>query len=157
MNDSNILLAKHLSRHFHKDQKYGEHDYFDYHIVGVLKTLYRVSKEQPTEEMVIVVLLHDVLEDTECSTETIENIFGDLVLEQVHCLTKSEYLSKDDYIERIVRHRTARIVKYADSVFNYEECLKVGDLKRAEKYKYNLNVLYSKELIKDESKATTIL
>lgn len=149
MDEGKILLAKQLSRHFHRGQKYGEHDYYEYHIIGVLKTLYRVSKEHPTEEMVIVALLHDVLEDTECSTETIENIFGTLVLEQVYYLTKSEHLSKDDYIERIVRHRTARIVKYADSVFNYEECLKVGDFKRAEKYKHNLDVLYSAELVKE--------
>ena len=150
MNDSNILLAKHLSRHFHKGQKYGEHDYFEYHIFGVLKTLYQVSKEHTTEEMVIVALLHDVLEDTECTWDTIENIFGESVLRSVAILTKVEFLSPDDYIERIIRHKTPRLVKYADSLFNYNECIKDGNLKRAKKYKHNLDVLYSKELIKNE-------
>ena len=150
MNDSNILLAKHLSRHFHKGQKYGEHDYFEYHIFGVLKTLYQVSKEHTTEEMVIVALLHDVLEDTECTRDTIENIFGESVLRSVAILTKVEFLSPDDYIERIIRHKTPRLVKYADSLFNYNECIKDGNLKRAKKYKHNLDVLYSKELIKNE-------
>ena len=29
-----IELAKQLSKYFHKDQKYGEHDYYTYHISG---------------------------------------------------------------------------------------------------------------------------
>ena len=149
MDDGNILLAKQLSRHFHKGQKYGEHDYFDYHILGVLKTLYRVSKEHPTEEMVIIALLHDVLEDTECSEETIENTFGENILKSVAILTKTKFLSPDDYIERIIRHKTPRLVKYADSLFNYNECIKDGNHKRAKKYKYNLDVLYSEELVKE--------
>ena len=93
-----IELAKQLSKHFHKGQKYGGHDYHEYHILGVVKTLHLITKEPPTEEMIIVALLHDVLEDTECSTETIENIFGIFVLEQIYYLTKAKYLSKDDYI-----------------------------------------------------------
>jgi hypothetical protein len=27
-----IELAKQLSKHFHKGQKYGKHDYYEYHI-----------------------------------------------------------------------------------------------------------------------------
>lgn len=150
MDECKILLAKQLSRHFHKGQKYGEHDYFEYHIVGVLKTLYRVSKEHPTEEMVIVALLHDVLEDTECTCFTIENIFGENILKPISILTKTKFLSPDDYIERIIRHKTPRLVKYVDSLFNYDECIKDGNFKRAEKYKHNLDVLYSKELFKND-------
>ena len=102
MNYDNILLAKHLSRHFHKDQKYGEHDYFDYHITGVLNTLYQVSKEYPTEEMVIVALLHDVLEDTECTWETVQNIFGCYVAEYVNCLSYFKGYDKDQYLKDVM-------------------------------------------------------
>lgn len=150
MDEGKILLAKQLSRHFHKGQKYGEHDYFEYHIIGVLKTLYRVSKEHPTDEMTIVALLHDILEDTDCSIETIENIFGESVLKSVGILTKTKFPSLDDYIERIIRHKTPRLVKYADSLFNYNESIKDGNFKRAKKYKHNLDVLYSKELFKND-------
>lgn len=142
-----IELAKQLSKHFHKGQKYGEYDYFEHHILGVIDNVYKVIKvEHISEDLYIVALLHDILEDTDCSIEIIENVFGSHVLEQVFYLTKSEHLSKDDYIERILRHKTARIVKYADSMFNYEECIKIGDFIRAEKYKSNLEILYSKEL-----------
>lgn len=142
-----IELAKQLSKHFHKGQKYGKYDYYEYHILGVVKTLELVAKEV-TEGAIITALLHDVLEDTECSWETLNNVFGDIITGTVSMLTKTKHLSKDDYLERIVRHRTARIVKYADSLFNHTECVRVGDKKRAEKYQHNLNVLYSKELFK---------
>ena len=142
-----IELAKQLSKHFHKGQKYGGHDYYEYHITGVVNTLELVAKEV-TEDMIIVALLHDVLEDTSCTLETIYNIFGDNVTTAVSILTKSERLSQADYIERIIRCKTPRIVKYADSLFNHQECIKAGDAKRAEKYQRNLKELYHKELFK---------
>ena len=142
-----IELAKQLSKHFHRGQKYGEYDYYEYHILGVVKTLELVVKEL-TEDMIIVALLHDVLEDTECTWETIYNIFGDDVSRSVSVLTKTKQLSQADYIERIIRCKTPRIVKYADSLFNHQECIKAGDMKRAEKYQRNLKELYHKELFK---------
>lgn len=149
MNYDNILLAKHLSRHFHKGQKYGEHDYFDYHITGVLNTLYQVSKEYPTEEMIIVALLHDVLEDTECTWETLQNIFGCDIAEYVNCLSYVKGYDKDRYLRNINIYPVTRIVKYADSLFNYRECIRDGMFKRAKKYKHNLDVLYSEELVNE--------
>ena len=146
MDESNILLAKHMSRHFHKGQKYGEHDYFDYHITGVLNTLYQVSKEYPTEEMIIVALLHDVLEDTECTWDTIQSIFSSDIADYVNCLSYVKGYNKDMYLRNISLYSVTRIVKYADSLFNYNECIKDGMFKRAKKYKHNLDVLYFKEL-----------
>lgn len=151
MDECKILLAKQLSRHFHTGQKYGEHDYFDYHIVGVLKTLHRVSKEHPTEEMVIVALLHDVLEDTECTWDTIRNIFSSDIADYVNCLSYVKGYDKEQYLKDISIYPVTRMVKYADSLFNYDECVGNGDLKRAKKYSYNLKVLYSEELFKNES------
>ena len=144
-----IELAKQLSKHFHKGQKYGEYDYFEYHILGVMNNVHNITKvEHISEELYIVALLHDILEDTDCSMETLENIFGDYIFEQVYYLTKGKHISQDAYIDRIVRNKTARIVKYADSLFNYTESIKVGDTKRAYIYQQNLNHLYSKELLK---------
>lgn len=148
MDECKILLAKQLSRHFHTGQKYGEHDYFEYHVVGVLKTLYRVSKGHPTEEMVIVTLLHDILEDTECAWDTIENIFGRDIADYVNCLSYIKGHSKEQYLKDVSIYTVTRIVKYADSLFNHSECVKCGDFKRVEKYQHNLSVLYSKELFK---------
>ena len=146
MDEGNILLAKQLSRHFNKGQKYGEHDYFEYHILGVLKTLYLVCKEYPTEEMTIVVLLHDILEDTECTLETLHNIFGRDIADYVNCLSYVKGYDREQYLKDISIYPVTRIVKYADSLFNYNECIKDGNHKRAKKYKHNLDVLYFKEL-----------
>lgn len=142
-----IELAKQLSKHFHRGQMYGEYDYYTHHILGVVKTLEVVAKEV-TEDMIVVALLHDVLEDTICEYETLENIFNFKVCDSVLRLSKLGSCNETDYIEGILYSDTARIVKYADSLFNHQECIKVGDRKRADKYQRNLKELYHKELFK---------
>lgn len=142
-----IELAKQLSKHFHRGQMYGEYDYYTHHILGVVKTLEVVAKEV-TEDMIVVALLHDVLEDTICEYETLENIFNFKVCDSVLRLSKLGSYNETDYIEGILYSDTARIVKYADSLFNHQECIKVGDRKRADKYQRNLKELYHKELFK---------
>ena len=142
-----IELAKQLSKHFHKGQKYGEHDYYTYHISGVVKTLELVAKEV-SEDMIIIALLHDVLEDTPCTYNTIENIFGTWIADCVQRLSKIGHYNMIYYMEEIGRYKTTQVVKYADSLFNHQECVKVGNLKRSDKYQRNLQQLYSKELFK---------
>ena len=88
-----IELAKQLSKHFHKGQKYGGHDYYEYHITGVVNTLELVAKEV-TEDMIIVALLHDVLEDTECAWETLENIFDYDIADYIECLSYVKELAQ---------------------------------------------------------------
>ena len=142
-----IELAKQLSKHFHKGQKYGEHDYYTYHILGVVKTLKSVAKEV-TEDMIITALLHDVLEDTTCDLGTLENIFNINICNAVLRLSNITTHDHSSYIEYVLGHGVARVVKYADSLFNYQECMMSGDVKRAEKYQRNLDALHSKELFK---------
>ena len=142
-----IELAKQLSKHFHIGQKYGEYDYYEHHVLGVVKTLELVAKEV-TEDMVIVALLHDVLEDTECTWETLENIFDYDIADYVNCLSYVKGYCKEQYIKDVSIYVITRIVKYADSLFNHQECVKGGDMKRAEKYQRNLKELYHKELFK---------
>lgn len=142
-----IELAKQLSKHFHKGQKYGTYDYYEYHILGVVKTLELVAKEV-TEDMIIVALLHDVLEDSPCTYDTVENIFGTWVADCVKRLSKTGHYNMIYYLEEIRRFDTTRTVKYAESLFNLTECLKQGDTRRAEKYQRNLQQLYSKDLFK---------
>ena len=142
-----IELAKQLSKYFHKGQKYGTYDYYEYHILGVVNTLELIAKEV-TEDMIITALLHDVLEDTSCTYNTVENIFGTWIADCVQRLSKIGHYNMIYYMEEIGRYKTTQVVKYADSLFNHQECVKVGDVKRAEKYQRNLQQLYSKELFK---------
>lgn len=142
-----IELAMQLSKYFHKGQKYGKQDYFEYHVMGVVKTLELTAKEV-TEDIIIIALLHDVLEDSRCTYETIENIFGTWVADCVKRLSKTGHYNMIYYLEEIRRFDTTRVVKYADSLFNLTECRTQGDTRRAEKYKHNLKELYSKKLLK---------
>ena len=142
-----LQLANSLAQHFHSGKKYGEYDYFEYHLRGVVNLLSEVSLSPVNVSMISVALLHDILEDTYCTYETIENIFGFTVADSVSILTKTDYEPIDQYLFGICSNHTARVVKFADSLFNYKECVKCGDLKRAEKYKHNLEVLHDKQVM----------
>lgn len=57
-----IFQAKRLAKKIHKGQKYGKHDYFDYHVMNVYN---RVKSKGYGYEYQIVALLHDTIEDTD--------------------------------------------------------------------------------------------
>jgi len=142
-----LHLANNLAQRFHSGQKYGEYDYFEYHLRGVVYLLSEVNALPVKEDTVVIALLHDILEDTSCTYETLENIFGVTVADSVSILTKVEGEPIEQYLFGICSNPTARVVKFADSLFNYKECVKCGDLKRAEKYKRNLEVLHDKQVM----------
>lgn len=140
-----LQLANNLAQHFHRGQKYGDYDYFEYHLRGVVELLSEVSLSPVNEDMISVALLHDILEDTSCVYGTLANIFGVVVADTIAILTKVEGEPIEQYLFGVCSNHTARIVKFADSLFNYRECVKCGDPKRAEKYKRNLEVLHDKQ------------
>ena len=142
-----LQLANNLAQHFHSGQKYGEYDYFEYHLRGVVELLSEVSLSPIEEDTIVIALLHDILEDTSCTYETLENVFGFTVADSVSILTKVEGEPIDQYLFGVCSNPIARVVKFADSLFNYKECVKCGDLKRAEKYKHNLEVLHDKQVM----------
>ena len=142
-----LQLANSLSQHFHSGQKYGEYDYFEYHLRGVVDLLSEVSILPVKGDMISVALLHDILEDTSCTYETIDSIFGFAVADAVSILTKTDGEPIEQYLFGVFSNPTARVVKFAESLFNYRECVKCCDLKRAEKYKRNLEVLHDKQVM----------
>ena len=142
-----LQLANSLAQHFHRGQKYGEYDYFEYHLRGVVNLLSEVSLLPTEEDTIVIALLHDVLEDTSCTYETLDNIFGVTVADTVSILTKVDGEPIEQYLFGVCSNSTTRMVKFADSLFNYKECVKCGDLKRAEKYKRNLEVLHDKQVM----------
>lgn len=142
-----LKLANNLAQHFHSGQKYGEYGYFEYHLRGVVDLLSEVSLSPIEENTIVIALLHDILEDTSCTYETIDNIFGFAVADSVSILTKMDGEPIDQYLFGVCSNPTARVVKFADSLFNYMECVKCGDLKRADKYKSNLEVLHDKQVM----------
>ena len=142
-----LQLANSLAQYFHSGQKYGNYDYFEYHLRGVVELLSEVILSPVKEDMIVIALLHDILEDTSCTYETLRGIFGDSIANSVSILTKMDGDPIEQYLFGVCSNPTARMVKFADSLFNYRECAKCGDLKRAEKYKHNLEVLHDKQVM----------
>lgn len=86
MSDSRLLSAVIFGQQKHAGQirKYGGNEPYFNHCLRVAKT---VSDAGFVQDAVIAALLHDTLEDTDCSQDEILNLFGAQVLHYVVQLT----------------------------------------------------------------------
>ena len=114
-----------LSKRLHAGQKYGDHDYFSYHIQGVANSLAFLGF---SVEHQIVAILHDILEDTSCTISDLEHSFDDCIVQAVVCLTKHYYGKETyhEYIKRCSKNPIASMVKFHDMSFNMLNCVKEG-------------------------------
>jgi (p)ppGpp synthase/HD superfamily hydrolase len=85
----------------------------------------------------IVGMLHDTLEDTNTTLLELTNIFGKHIAECVHLLTKSEYESYSNYINRIVKsdNELVKNVKIADLINNLSTIDNIPDKDKRERLK----------------------
>lgn len=93
------------------------------------------------EYLCIAWLLHDALEDTEISEETIRKNFGMNVLEIVKANSKNNDLLKDERLEDIVKRcvgywEWALIVKMADVYDNFQFYIRESISKEIDRCKY---------------------
>ena len=100
----------------------------------------RVMEMGKTEEEKIVGVLHDVIEDTDWTFETLaEEGFSKEVIDALRCVTKlSENENYDDFIERVKKNPLAVAVKINDLSDNMDirrlPYLSDKDVKRLKKY-----------------------
>ena len=100
----------------------------------------RVMEMGKTEEEKIVGVLHDVIEDTDWTFETLaEEGFSKEVIDALRCVTKlSENENYDDFIERVKKNSLAVAVKINDLSDNMDirrlPYLSDKDVKRLKKY-----------------------
>lgn len=124
-----IQFATAMAKHVHAGQKYGNGlDYFEYHIMGVVTTLYHslLALKLTTEEIevrIIAAILHDIVEDQWITIETIRNCFGDAVADAVDALSKRKGEDNHAYLIRCKSNVIAKVVKHADSFFNASNAL----------------------------------
>ena len=85
--------------------------------------------------------LHDVVEDTDTSLETIRTLFGEQVAEVVDLLTKRKCLSYKKYIDNIKQNEYALLVKIADTRANLAQSYYDNNEKRIAKYAKQLALL----------------
>lgn len=126
-----IQLAHQLAKMFHSGQVYGSAsvDYYTYHICGVLEL---IQVHDLPEEYQICAILHDIVEDTSITLDTIKNLFGIEIGEAIDAITKRSGESSESYLTRCNKNEIARIVKLHDSMFNAVNCAK-----NKNKNKYN--------------------
>lgn len=133
--------AEEISKIAHKDQKYGDNDYWDYHICAVEEKT-RVVFDS-CFDLWIIAQLHDTLEDSdEFDAEYLYNIFGSEITEAVIAITKDKNESRNQYIERVKQNEFALKVKICDTICNLEESIKIQDAKRIVRYSEQLAKLY---------------
>lgn len=119
-----ILTSPKISEAFelmvvsHQGQKYGNLPYF-VHPVQVTEILVD-GPWNASEDAVVGVLLHDVVEDTPMTLEEISALFGVGVAEIVRLVTKDLQCTYAQNIERIINSRnySAMKVKLADNMAN---------------------------------------
>lgn len=123
----------------HKDQvdKAGK----PYYLHPIQVALMCSTKQEKT-----VALLHDVIEDTNCTINDLVKIgFDNEIIEAVECLTKREGEQYENYIKRVNQNPIARRVKINDMKHNSDlSRLKnptPEDIKRVEKYKKYIQIL----------------
>lgn len=132
--------AVELSKSLHAGQKYGDHDYFTYHIQGVANSLNFLGFGI---EYQIVAILHDILEDTSCTITDLEKHFDDSIVQAVVCLTKHYYGKESyrEYLKRCGHNKIASMVKFHDMSFNMLNCVKEGRVSKQNYYLVSMQQL----------------
>lgn len=144
--NSLVKTAMLFAREKHKEQKYGNKDYFLYHVCSVADSLdnsltgmyhYNTHKD----EILITAYLHDVVEDTNTTIEEIEHVFGSSIAKYVYLLTKQQNETRVEYLSRVCESPIATLVKLHDSTCNATQSLSDGDLQRFSKYMQYIGIL----------------
>ena len=105
-----------------------------------------VAEQMNTENECIIALLHDVVEDTNVTFKQLEEVFSKEIIDILKLLTREENIEYDEYIKRIKNNSIACKVKIADLTHNLDKTrlnfVTEVDVKRNEKYKKALQILY---------------
>lgn len=136
-----------LAEQYHRGQKYGELDYFRAHVRPVAKETSRhklvLSGEVDMHDAGMVGLLHDILEDTECTEDILREFeIPEQVITAVKLLTKVPGYKEDQYFEDIVRNPLALVAKASDMTVNLSNSVRDGNRKRIMKYTRQLPMLF---------------
>lgn len=129
-----VETAMAFAKRWHQGQtrlgRDGKVPYYDEHILGVYHIL-RDECHVEDKTVLVAALLHDTVEDTECTFEDIEQIFGTDIRDHVYLLSKLEGETFSDYSKRLFDHAPAQVVmiKLADRLHNLRTILFVSNRK----------------------------
>lgn len=113
-----------LAKQLHEGQVrwYTNEPYFN-HVHRVVSHVARSPEYQAADEptkrvMLVAAVLHDAVEDTELTLDDVIAFCGPEVAEVVELLTHEPGAPYDEYVERLLDHPIARIIKRADTCDN---------------------------------------
>ena len=145
--ESNIkdlyLKAQTVAKNAHGNQRYGSQNYFEYHVMGVVRSLVQVDAPY---KYLIVACLHDTLEDTWLGYTHIKQDFGCEIADAVIALTKLNDESRNEYLARCRSNDIARVVKLHDATFNATQC----HFTDQEKFNYYIDTISKLRLSESE-------
>lgn len=126
-----FTIAMQLANEYHAGQKYGDKEYM-YHLLGVLNLVEQAGGGDMER---CVALLHDILEDTECTPHKLRTAgLCEEIVEGVMAITRYEMQDQRTYLKQCWANRLSRFVKRWDSMFNLIHSLREGNSKRIQKY-----------------------
>ena len=106
-----------------------------------------VAESMDDEISCCVALLHDIVEDTDTTFESLEELFPKEVVDAVRLLTHDKDVPYMDYVAKIKENEISRKVKIVDLTHNLDitrvENITDKDRERIEKYKKALEFLKS--------------
>ncbi len=107
---------------------------------------FHVAEQMEDETTTVVALLHDVVEDSDCTLEDLRRMgFSEEVCEAIDLMTHREGMPYMEYVQRIKTNPVAVKVKLADLRHNSDmtrlEEPNEWDVKRAEKYREAIRLL----------------
>lgn len=135
-------IACDLACHYHEGQQYfeGEGSYYVDHLLPVSLSATRFAKPwlDPLDVQTVGIL-HDILEDTECTADILlDKGIPAYIVEAVQLLSHTEGTPRKVYIEKLMENPLSHAVKIADSHFNLTNSLIERNFKRINKYTENL-------------------
>ena len=107
---------------------------------------FHLAENMTDEYTTTVALLHDVVEDTDCTLSDLKDMgFPEKVTDALALLTHDKSVPYTEYVEAIKQNPVARAVKLADLAHNSDlsrlDTVDEKALKRVEKYKKAMEIL----------------
>lgn len=132
-------IAKELAEKYHADQKYGDKPYM-YHLNAVVESVKRKWGDG-NRALLAVAILHDILEDTDCTEVTLQNKVGKDITKYVIALSKIEGEEYSNYIYRVKEFHYSKEIKIHDTLVNLTESIMADSAYRVKKYSNQLQLL----------------
>ena len=100
---------------------------------------FHLAEQMTDEDTTVVALLHDVVEDTDCTLDDLRALgFNEQILEAIALMTHDDAVPYMDYVAEIKKNPIAKAVKLADLRHNSDmtrfDTVTEWDIRRAQKY-----------------------